>query len=138
MQPSPLLQVLSSINVSMTQSRADPGAHSDLAAINDVERDLHATTNEIALSLSLFIFVQGNFPLIWSAISEVKGRKFVYIFAMIVRSSLGEQLQIITYSRFSSSGLPWQGPQRQSPFSSACVCCKQRGRVRCWPLVQEP
>lgn len=67
------------------QSRADRGADSLLAAINDIQRDLHATTNEIALSLSLFILVQGNFPLIWSAISEVKGRKFVYIFAMIVR-----------------------------------------------------
>jgi len=55
-----------------------------LAAIQDIEQDLRATTNEIALSLSLFILVQGNFPLIWSSISEIKGRKFVYIFSMIV------------------------------------------------------
>ena len=61
------------------------------ATINDVERDLRATTNEIALSLSVFILVQGNFPLIWSAISEIKGRKFVYIFAMIVRLSFSRQ-----------------------------------------------
>ena len=67
--------------------QVDLSADSLPAAINDVERDLHATTNEIALSLSLFILVQGNFPLIWSAISEIKGRKFVYIIAMTVRLS---------------------------------------------------
>ena len=88
MRPSPLLQALSSINVSVAKSRADLGADFVLAALNDVERDLHATTSQIALSLSLFIFVQGNFPLIWSAISEIKGRKYVYICAMTVRSSL--------------------------------------------------
>lgn len=71
--------------------RAGPSADSLPAAINDIERDLHATTNEIALSLSLFILVQGNFPLIWFAISEIKGRKFVYIFSMIVRSSFVQQ-----------------------------------------------
>ncbi|CAG8770552.1 381_t:CDS:2, partial [Acaulospora colombiana] len=52
-------------------------------AIQDVQKDLHATTNEIALSLSLFILVQGAGPLIWSAISEIKGRKFVYIVSML-------------------------------------------------------
>ncbi|CAG7852154.1 SubName: Full=Uncharacterized protein {ECO:0000313/EMBL:CCA72097.1} [Serendipita indica DSM 11827] len=53
-------------------------------AIQLVERDLHATTSEIALSLSLFILVQGNAPLAWSSISEIKGRRFVYIIAMII------------------------------------------------------
>ena len=90
MRPSPLLQALSSINVSTTFSRVNPGSDSLPAAINDVERDLHATTNEIALSLSLFILVQGNFPLIWSSISEIKGRKLVYIFSMVVRVLFGQ------------------------------------------------
>ena len=46
-----------------------------LAAINDIKRDLHATESEIALSLSIFIIVQGGSPLFWSAVSEIKGRK---------------------------------------------------------------
>ncbi|KIM29950.1 hypothetical protein M408DRAFT_67165 [Serendipita vermifera MAFF 305830] len=53
-------------------------------AIKVVEADLQASTNEIALSLSLFILVQGSAPLIWSSISEIKGRKFVYVIAMII------------------------------------------------------
>ncbi|CAG8726678.1 10181_t:CDS:2, partial [Acaulospora colombiana] len=53
-------------------------------AIQAIEKDLHATTSEIALSLSLFILVQGNAPLIWSSLSEIKGRKFVYIASMLV------------------------------------------------------
>jgi len=43
---------------------------------------LHASSGEISLSLSLFILVQGNFPVIWSAISEIKGRKLVYLFSV--------------------------------------------------------
>jgi len=57
-----------------------------VAAIELVEHDLKANTNEIALSLSLFILVQGTAPLLWSSISEIKGRKFVYIVSMIVGS----------------------------------------------------
>ena len=58
--------------------------YSHLAAIKLVEYDLQATTNEIALTLSLFILVQGTAPLVWSSISEIKGRKFVYILSMVV------------------------------------------------------
>jgi MFS family permease len=77
--------VHSSINVSVPQPLTIwLITYHFLAAIQNIEQDLHATTNEIALSLSLFILVQGNFPLIWSSISEIKGRKFVYIFSMIV------------------------------------------------------
>jgi MFS family permease len=46
-----------------------------VAAIEEMERDLPATSSEISLSISLFILVQGIAPLFWSALSEVKGRR---------------------------------------------------------------
>jgi hypothetical protein len=47
----------------------------ETAANAQIEQQLHASSGDISLSLSLFILVQGNFPIIWSAISEIKGRK---------------------------------------------------------------
>ncbi|KAG1763051.1 MFS general substrate transporter [Suillus occidentalis] len=47
-----------------------------------IEQQLHTSSGDISLSLSLFIFIQGNFPVIWSAISEIKGRKTVYLFSI--------------------------------------------------------
>ncbi|KAG1900729.1 MFS general substrate transporter [Suillus fuscotomentosus] len=44
-----------------------------------IQNDLQASTSEISWTLSIFILVQGLPGLIWSAISEIKGRKFVYI-----------------------------------------------------------
>ncbi|KAG1869008.1 MFS general substrate transporter [Suillus subalutaceus] len=44
-----------------------------------IEQQLHASSGDISLSLSLFILMQGNCPIIWSAISEIKGRKMVYL-----------------------------------------------------------
>ncbi|KAJ7714005.1 vacuolar DHA amino acid exporter [Mycena metata] len=51
-------------------------------AISDMEADLPATASQISLSLSLFIALQGVMPLFWSAISEVKGRKLVYVVSL--------------------------------------------------------
>ena len=45
------------------------------AANSNIEDDLHASASEISWSLSLFIMVQGSFPILWSAVSEIKGRK---------------------------------------------------------------
>ena len=45
------------------------------AAINQVETDLRTTSGSVSLSLSIFIVVQGGVPLLWTAISEIKGRK---------------------------------------------------------------
>ncbi|KAG1859146.1 MFS general substrate transporter [Suillus tomentosus] len=45
----------------------------------EIEQQLHASSGDISLSLSLFILIQGNFPVIWSAIGEIKGRKLVYL-----------------------------------------------------------
>ncbi|KAG2055451.1 MFS general substrate transporter [Suillus hirtellus] len=47
-----------------------------------IEQQLHASSGDISLSISLFILVQGNFPTIWSAISEIKGRKLVYLLSI--------------------------------------------------------
>ncbi|KAF9220514.1 vacuolar DHA amino acid exporter [Gyrodon lividus] len=47
-----------------------------------IEQQLHASPGQISLSLSLFIIVQGNFPVIWSAVSEIKGRKVVYLLSV--------------------------------------------------------
>jgi MFS family permease len=44
-------------------------------ANQDIEEKLHASPSEISWSLSLFILLQGNVPLVWAAISEIKGRK---------------------------------------------------------------
>ncbi|QRV92414.1 major facilitator superfamily transporter [Ceratobasidium sp. AG-Ba] len=54
------------------------------AAFSQIKRELHATDSQIALSLAFFILVQGNAPLVWSAISEIKGRKIVYIVSMVL------------------------------------------------------
>lgn len=46
-----------------------------LAAVSEIESDLHASSSDISLSLSLFILIQGTTPIVWSALSEIKGRK---------------------------------------------------------------
>ena len=46
-----------------------------IASIAQMESRLHTSASKISWSISLYILVQGNAPLIWSAISEIKGRK---------------------------------------------------------------
>ncbi|OCH91100.1 vacuolar DHA amino acid exporter [Obba rivulosa] len=53
-------------------------------AISQIESELHASDSEVSLSLSLFILIQGGFPLIWSAISEIQGRKSVYFVSIAI------------------------------------------------------
>ncbi|KAJ3735920.1 vacuolar DHA amino acid exporter [Lentinula guzmanii] len=53
-------------------------------AIDEMERDLPATASQISLSLSLFILLQGVVPLVWASISEVKGRRLVYIVSLAI------------------------------------------------------
>ena len=45
------------------------------AANAQMQQQLHTSSGNISLSLSLYILLQGNVPFIWSAISEIKGRK---------------------------------------------------------------
>lgn len=51
-------------------------------AFAQIKKQLHANDSQIALSLALYILVQGNAPLLWSALSEIKGRKIPYIASM--------------------------------------------------------
>lgn len=53
-------------------------------AITDIKSQLGATDQEISLTISLFIIIQGSTPLVWSAISEFKGRKFVYLISLLL------------------------------------------------------
>ncbi|KAL1741936.1 major facilitator superfamily domain-containing protein [Schizophyllum fasciatum] len=53
-------------------------------AVAEMEKDLPATSGEISLSISLFILIQGFAPIMWSSISEVKGRKIVYIVSIAI------------------------------------------------------
>lgn len=69
-------------------------------ALKEVQEDLHTTTNDIALSLSLFILFQGTAPLAWASVSEIRGRKFVYIIATTVCNYQNET-QILITTRFS-------------------------------------
>ncbi|KAL0578561.1 hypothetical protein V5O48_003411 [Marasmius crinis-equi] len=49
-----------------------------------MEDQLNASSSQISLTIALFILVQGCMPLLWSAISEVKGRKAVYVSSLSI------------------------------------------------------
>ncbi|TFK81569.1 vacuolar DHA amino acid exporter [Polyporus arcularius HHB13444] len=48
-------------------------------AISQIEQELNASSSSLALSLSLYILIQGGVPLLWSTLSEFWGRKNVYL-----------------------------------------------------------
>ncbi|KAF8172797.1 vacuolar DHA amino acid exporter [Mycena galopus ATCC 62051] len=56
-------------------------------AIAEMEADLPATASQISWSLSIFILLQGVMPLLWSAISEFKGRKLVYVVSIAISTA---------------------------------------------------
>ncbi|KAJ6463377.1 vacuolar DHA amino acid exporter [Mycena sanguinolenta] len=56
-------------------------------AIAEMEKDLPATASQISWSLSIFIALQGVMPLFWSAISEIKGRKMVYVVSIAISTA---------------------------------------------------
>ncbi|XP_006462371.1 hypothetical protein AGABI2DRAFT_186299 [Agaricus bisporus var. bisporus H97] len=51
-------------------------------AVADMEEQLPATSEQFSLSISLYILVQGLMPLVWCAISEIKGRKMIYLVSL--------------------------------------------------------
>lgn len=53
--------------------------------IADLKKDLHASDNLVSATVSIFVLGQGVFPMCWSGISEIQGRKTSYIV------SLGEE-----------------------------------------------
>jgi MFS family permease len=54
------------------------------AAVQAMEQDLPATSDQFSLSISLFALVQGLMPIAWSAISEIKGRKARLLFCILM------------------------------------------------------
>ena len=54
-----------------------------LAGIAQIEEQLHATPGQISWSLSVFILLQGCIPVVWSAISEIIGRKVLLLSSVI-------------------------------------------------------
>ncbi|TFK81687.1 MFS general substrate transporter [Polyporus arcularius HHB13444] len=65
--------------VSAASMIAGLGANIYNPAISQIEQQLHASSSSLALSLSLFILIQGAVPLLWSTLSEFWGRKKVYL-----------------------------------------------------------
>ncbi|EIM81719.1 MFS general substrate transporter [Stereum hirsutum FP-91666 SS1] len=53
-------------------------------AINQIESQLHASSGQVSLSLAMFIIIQGGMPLVWSIVSEIKGRKIVYVVSIAI------------------------------------------------------
>ncbi|GAA5843409.1 hypothetical protein JCM3766R1_002943 [Sporobolomyces carnicolor] len=53
-------------------------------ALEQLQADLDASSSTLALTVSLFILGQGFFPQIWTAISEVSGRKPCYLSALVI------------------------------------------------------
>lgn len=53
-------------------------------AIEDMQLRLNATSGQISLSIALFILIQGIAPLFWSAVTEIKGRKPVYLVSITI------------------------------------------------------
>ncbi|GJE91884.1 MFS general substrate transporter [Phanerochaete sordida] len=72
------------ILVSAASTIAGLGGNIYNPGIAEVERDLHTSSGSISLSLSIFILIQGGFPIIWSAVSEIVGRKKVYLVSMAI------------------------------------------------------
>ncbi|KAH9924619.1 MFS general substrate transporter [Epithele typhae] len=70
--------------VSTASMIAGLGANIYNPSISQIEEQLHASSGEIALSLSLFIVLQGAIPLLWSALSEFWGRKKVYLLSTLL------------------------------------------------------
>ncbi|KAH8831422.1 vacuolar DHA amino acid exporter [Flagelloscypha sp. PMI_526] len=53
-------------------------------AIEEIENALNASSAQISWTISLFILVQGVAPLFWTAVSEIFGRKIVYIVSLTI------------------------------------------------------
>ncbi|PCH40367.1 MFS general substrate transporter [Wolfiporia cocos MD-104 SS10] len=70
--------------ISAASMIAGLGANIYNPAISQIEADLHATASQLSLTLSLFILIQGGFPIFWSAISEIYGRKAVYLVSIAI------------------------------------------------------
>lgn len=57
-----------------------------IAANAQIQQQLHASAQDISLSLAMFILIQGSAPLFWSTLSEIKGRKVRNLVCLIALS----------------------------------------------------
>ncbi|KAK2465780.1 hypothetical protein APHAL10511_002324 [Amanita phalloides] len=71
------LVAAASMNVGLSGTIQNP-------AVEEMHESLGATSGEFSLSISLFILIQGLMPLMWSAVSEIKGRKLVYLTSLAI------------------------------------------------------
>ncbi|GAA5964081.1 hypothetical protein JCM3765_000895 [Sporobolomyces pararoseus] len=53
-------------------------------ALDSLQKDLSASSTSLALTVSLFTLGQGIFPQVWTAVSEVSGRKPCYLSALVI------------------------------------------------------
>ena len=53
-------------------------------ALDSLKSDLNTTQTLISVSISLFILFQGVTPVLWSAFSEIKGRRMPYIVSLVI------------------------------------------------------
>ncbi|KAK4052789.1 hypothetical protein OIV83_002076 [Microbotryomycetes sp. JL201] len=53
-------------------------------ALEELQQDLGGSDAEIAATASAFIAGQGIFPVFWSALGEIKGRKIPYVAAILI------------------------------------------------------
>ena len=53
-------------------------------ALDSLKSDLNTTQTLISVSISLFILFQGVTPILWSAFSEIKGRRLPYIVSLVI------------------------------------------------------
>jgi len=51
-------------------------------SLQEIQDEFHANNAEISLSISLFVIMQGSAPIFWSAFSELKGRKLIYLLSI--------------------------------------------------------
>lgn len=78
-------------------------------ALDALQRDLGVSDLYITANVAIFILFQGTVPILWSTISEVKGRKLVYICSMtlyVVGCAVASQAQngpVFVCLMFSSS-----------------------------------
>jgi len=93
------------------------------AAIEEMEKNLPATDQQFSLSISLFILIQGTVPLLWTAISEVKGRKVGTFFLINVGRELDRPpARLSDLSGILFGGIDSRCPQHQRRTVSVRNC----------------
>ncbi|KAI9313163.1 major facilitator superfamily domain-containing protein [Dichotomocladium elegans] len=80
-------------------------------AVHEVRRSLHVSSTLINVTISLYVLIQGIAPMMWAALSERHGRRYIYISAtaIYVGSTIGCALSssisiFITMRIFQSIG----------------------------------